>query len=97
MRAAPQGEVSMEPVPAAGVNSGITRSADMQTIFGFIIGVAVTIGVAYVHDASITAPSLDANAPATERQMVNWDVVGSNWRELKTNVTNGWHKLQRVG
>ncbi|HVT56690.1 MAG TPA: hypothetical protein VHD34_11685 [Xanthobacteraceae bacterium] len=71
----------------------------MQTIFGFIIGVAVTIGVAYIHDASITAPSLNAsaNAPATERQMVNWDVVGSNWREFKTSVTNGWHKLQKIG
>ena len=69
----------------------------MQTIFGFIIGVAVTIGVAYVHDASISAPSLSPNAPATERQMVNWDVVGANWRELKTNVSNGWRKLQSIG
>jgi hypothetical protein len=85
------------PASVQALTRGPARSADMQTIFGFIIGVAVTIGVAYVHDASITAPSLDANASATERQMVNWDVVGSNWRELKTNVTNGWHKLQRVG
>ena len=69
----------------------------MQTIFGFIIGVAVTIGVTYVHDASITAPSLNSNTTIAERQMVNWDVVGSNWRELKTNVTNGWHKLQSMG
>jgi hypothetical protein len=69
----------------------------MQTIFGFIIGVAVTIGVAYVHDASITAPSLNTNAPTTERQMVNWDVVGSNWQEFKTNVANGWPTQQRMG
>jgi len=70
----------------------------MQTIFGFIIGVAVTIGVAYVHDASITAPSTEASAPpAQQRQMVNWDVVGQNWRELKTNVTNGWHRIQSIG
>ncbi len=69
----------------------------MQTIFGFIIGVAVTIGVAYVHDASITAPSVNANAPTTERQMVNWDVVGTNWQELKSNVSQGWRKLQSIG
>ena len=70
----------------------------MQTIFGFIIGVAVTIGVAYLHDASITAPAVNANnTVTTERQMVNWDVVGNNWRELKTNVSNGWRKLQSVG
>ena len=70
----------------------------MQTIFGFIIGVAVTIGVAYLHDASITAPAINTgNTVTTERQMVNWDVVGNNWRELKTNVSNGWRKLQSVG
>jgi hypothetical protein len=70
----------------------------MQTIFGFIIGVAVTIGVAYLHDASITAPTVSTgNTVTTERQMVNWDVVGTNWQELKTNVTNGWRKLQSVG
>lgn len=75
----------------------------MQTIFGFILGVALTIGVAYVHDASITAPSVTASAPtsatapATERQMVNWDVVGTNWRELKASVSEGWRKLQSIG
>jgi hypothetical protein len=70
----------------------------MQTIFGFIIGVAVTIGVAYLHDASITAPSVNANASVTtEKQMVNWDVVGTNWQELKTNISQGWRKLQSVG
>ncbi|HWK00841.1 MAG TPA: hypothetical protein VNR41_09070 [Xanthobacteraceae bacterium] len=75
----------------------------MQTIFGFILGVALTIGVAYVHDASITAPSTTASAPtsatapAAERQMVNWDVVGTNWRELKASVSEGWRKLQSIG
>jgi hypothetical protein len=70
----------------------------MQTIFGFIIGVAVTIGVAYLHDASITAPTVNSGTTVTtDRQMVNWDVVGNNWRELKTNVSQGWRKLQSVG
>jgi hypothetical protein len=71
----------------------------MQTIFGFILGVALTIGVAYVHDASITAPSVNATAPApaAERQMVNWDVVGSNWREFKASVSERWRKLPSIG
>ena len=71
----------------------------MQTIFGFILGVAITVGVAYVHDASVTAPSISATAPApvTERQMVNWDVVGTNWREFKASVSQGWRKLQSIG
>ncbi len=70
----------------------------MQTIFGFILGVAITIGVAYVHDASITAPTVSATAPAptVERQMVNWDVVGTNWREFKATVSQSWRKLQSV-
>jgi hypothetical protein len=69
----------------------------MQTIFGFIIGVAVTIGAAYMHDARINAPSLSPNATTTERQMVNWDVVGANWRDLKASVSHGWRKLQSFG
>jgi len=73
----------------------------MQTIFGFILGVALTIGVAYVHDASITAPSATASAPtsapAAERQMVNWDVVETNWRDFKASVSQGWRKLQSIG
>jgi hypothetical protein len=77
----------------------------MQTIFGFILGVALTIGAAYVHDASITAPSATASAPtsapasvpAAERQMVNWDVVETNWRDFKASVSQGWRKLQSIG
>lgn len=68
----------------------------MRTLFGIILGVFLTIGVAYIHDASITAPALDSNSSTAERRMVNWDVVGNNWRELKSRVDSGWHKLQSI-
>lgn len=68
----------------------------MRTIFGIILGVFLTIGVAYIHDASITAPALETNAVTQERRMVNWDVVGNNWRDLKSRVDARWHKLQSI-
>lgn len=69
----------------------------MQTIFGFILGAALTIGAAYVHDTSIKAPSATASATATERQMVNWDVVETNWRDFKASMPEGWRKLRSIG
>lgn len=69
----------------------------MQTLFGIIVGIFLTIGVAYIHDASITAPALGSNTTVAERQMVNWDVVGTNWRQLKASAVQGWHKLQSIG
>lgn len=69
----------------------------MQTLFGIIVGIFLTVAVAYIHDASITAPAPGSNATVAERQMVNWDVVGTNWRQLKSGVAQGWHKLQSIG
>lgn len=73
----------------------------MQTIFGIILGVFLTVGAAYIHDASVSAPVLDpasASSPAAQQQqrMVNWDVVGDNWRALKSRVDSGWHRLQSI-
>jgi hypothetical protein len=68
----------------------------MRTIIGIILGVFLTIGVAYIHDASITAPTMETNSVTQERRMVNWDVVSNNWRDLKSRVDAGWHKLQSI-
>jgi hypothetical protein len=68
----------------------------MQTLFGFVLGVFLTVGAAYIHDASVTAPALDANTTTAERRMVNWDVVVNNSRALKSSVDSGWHKLQSI-
>ena len=69
----------------------------MQTLLGIIIGVFLTIGVAYVHDTNLS-PNPPVSGPATvERPMVNWDVVSVNWRDLKARVETGWRKLQSIG
>ena len=54
----------------------------MQILLGMILGVLITIGAAFVYDSStgrathgLTMASANGNAP-----MVNWDVVGRNWK-----------------
>jgi hypothetical protein len=68
----------------------------MQTVFGIIIGIFFTIGVAYVHDATIN-PNPPAGSATIERPMVNWDVVTVNWQDIKARVNAGWRKIQSIG
>ena len=67
----------------------------MRILLGIIIGVFFTIGVAYVHDATLT-PSTSGSA-TIERPMVNWDVVTVDWQDLKARMNAGWRKLQSIG
>jgi hypothetical protein len=59
----------------------------MRILFGMILGALVTIGGAYVYDGRI------AERTATERPMVNWDVVGKNWNLLTVRVRDEWNRL----
>jgi hypothetical protein len=67
----------------------------MRVLFGIIIGIFLTIGVAYIHDSTLNPPA--SNSATTERPMVNWDVVTVNWQDLKARVSMGWRKLQSIG
>jgi hypothetical protein len=64
----------------------------MRVLFGMILGVALTIGVAFVHDTWQTAPSTAETPSATidHRAMVNWDVVETNWRRVRLQVRETW-------
>ena len=42
----------------------------MRLLFGIILGAAITVGAAYMHDASAMQ-----NAPGAGRTIVNWDVA----------------------
>jgi hypothetical protein len=68
----------------------------MRFFFGIVVGVFLTIGVAYVSDAS-TSPSTTTGAATQstveQRPMVNWDVVSTNWHHLSLGVRNTWNKL----
>ena len=64
----------------------------MRVFLGIVLGVFLTIGSAYVYDASTTRPS-EAAAQTNEKPMVNWDVVTRNWQGWSSGVRNTWNKL----
>lgn len=58
---------------------------------GFLVGVLLTIGSAYIYDSTQTAT--EAASPGTERTLVNWDVVGQNLQALAVRVHKEWDRL----
>lgn len=67
----------------------------MRFLFGIVVGVALTIGVAYVHDLGYTQP---ATTPApgetvAAKPFVNWDSVGVNARAAASAIREQWDKL----
>jgi hypothetical protein len=66
----------------------------MRLLLGIILGVFLTIGFAYVYDASTTHSSeLTVQSSPDQRPMVNWDVVSGNWRGWTLGIRNTWNKL----
>jgi hypothetical protein len=69
----------------------------MRLLFGMILGALLTIGGAYVSDTMTAGEAAVANpdrpSAAVARTMVNWDVVGENWRSLRIRVSDGWNRL----
>lgn len=57
----------------------------MRTIVGFLLGIAVTIGAAYVHDT--------ASAGTDAKPLVNWDQVGGVTRDAVDAARSQWKKL----
>jgi hypothetical protein len=56
----------------------------MRLILGIILGIALTMGGAYVAD-SMAAPG--------QQPMVNWSVVGKNFETLTNLARDGWKKI----
>jgi hypothetical protein len=46
----------------------------MRFIFGVIVGIAITVGAAYIHDQNV--PPISLTDP-TARRVVNWNVVSA--------------------
>jgi hypothetical protein len=64
----------------------------MRFVLGILVGIALTIGAAYMLDRTGTSEA--AAGPAAERQqMVNWDVVSRNWEELSARIRQEWSRL----
>jgi hypothetical protein len=79
----------------------------MPVLMGMILGVMITVAGAYAYDTtaydttSRRAPNgLPPSAADGHPPMVNWDVVGDNWRDAKIHlgevigdIERGWKRL----
>jgi len=52
-----------------------------------LLGAALTMGGAYLYD------STNAMRAATERPLVNWDVVSAKWEIVTVRAREEWSKL----
>ncbi len=57
----------------------------MRFVLGIVVGIILTVGFAYLSDASIS-PSTNASGQ---------DVVDRDWQNFTAGVRNAWHKLAR--
>jgi hypothetical protein len=68
----------------------------MRVLFGIVLGVALTVSVAFISDSLATGPATTTgtgSTTVTHRPMVNWDVVGDNMRVAQERVREAWMKL----
>ena len=68
----------------------------MRVLFGIILGVILTIGVAFIADSWTKGPATSGGSEpgmVERRTMVNWDVVGDNVRIVSQRAREAWSKL----
>jgi hypothetical protein len=79
----------------------------MRVFLGIILGVLLTVAVAYLNDhvasgssgSTVETATTDANGhpmttttdTTTRRLWVNWDVVDSDWRGLTIRARHAWN------
>ncbi len=61
----------------------------MRFITGVVVGVLLTIGAAYVSDATSQSSGRDGEI----RHMVNRNVVSANMQDLSSDVRDAWARL----
>ena len=61
----------------------------MRFTTGLILGVLLTVGAAYVSDATRVPSGPDGEI----RHMVNWNVVSANMQGLSSDVRDAWAHL----
>ena len=70
----------------------------MRVLFGIIVGVALTVSIAFISDTWSTGPvTTDGSGAAVveHRNMVNWDVVSDNTRVVRERANEAWTKLSQ--
>lgn len=70
----------------------------MRLLFGIVLGVALTVSVAFLTDTWSSGPSTatdGSSSSVVERKMVNWDVVGEKMRIARERAHEAWSKLSQ--
>ena len=65
----------------------------MRTFLGMILGAFFTVAGTYLYDSMQTSSVATGPGASIQRTMVNWDVVGENWRSFKQRAQAEWNKL----
>ncbi len=65
----------------------------MRVLLGMILGALMTVTGAYFVDSMQTSSVATGPAASEHRTMVNWDVVGENWRSLKARAQSTWNRF----
>ena len=64
----------------------------MRTLIGIILGAILTVGGAYIYD-SHNALAAATDPAATQKPIVNWDIVGTKWQHLTGRARAEWTRL----
>jgi hypothetical protein len=91
------------------IREKIAGSDAMRVFLGMILGVLLTISVAYINDHITSGPSIASTQvrttdgsgrpvttttdTTTRKPWVNWDVVDSDWRGFTTRARHAWNQL----
>jgi hypothetical protein len=65
----------------------------MQVFVGIILGMALLIGAVFISDSLQTSAVANGQTAQTNRTLVNWDVVASDWHTLKTQAHDDWIRI----
>ncbi len=67
----------------------------MPALFGFILGVVVTILGAYLYDAA-TGNAGNGMSASNQAPMVNWNVVSNDWQIFEDHVRTTADNIERT-
>jgi hypothetical protein len=62
----------------------------MRMFFGIILGILLTVGVAYVSDSIRDTSGAEGSF---DRPVVNWDVVNHGLKTLTSTLQGSWSRL----
>ncbi len=65
----------------------------MRVFLGMILGVLLMILTVYAADTMNTSSTAAGPNATTNKTMVNWDVVETNWNQVKSRAREGWAKI----